>query len=117
MPRVRRDRFDVLVEEALENLPGWVIEEMDNVRVFVEDEPPKDQPTLLGLYHGVPLDQRGGHYSGVLPDTVTLYRSTIERAAGDDEDDLYDTIFHTLAHELAHHFGIDDARLLDIDAY
>ena len=33
------------------------------------------------------------------------------------EDDLYDTIFHTLAHELAHHFGIDDERLLDIDAY
>jgi predicted Zn-dependent protease with MMP-like domain len=111
-----KDRFDALVEEALENLPDWVIDEMDNVRVFVEDEPPKDQPTLLGLYHGVPLDERGS-YSGVLPDTITLYRSTIERAAGDDEDDLYDTIFHTLAHELAHHFGIDDQRLLDIDAY
>jgi predicted Zn-dependent protease with MMP-like domain len=117
VPRSRRDRFDALVEEAIESLPDWIVAEMDNVRVFVEDEPPSDQPELLGLYHGVPLDERNGFYSGVLPDTITLYRSTIEAEAGADEDDLYDTIFHTLAHELAHHFGIDDERLLDIDAY
>jgi predicted Zn-dependent protease with MMP-like domain len=117
MPRAHADRFDALVEEALAALPEWVIAEMDNVRVFVEDTPPPGQPNLLGLYHGVPLHDRGGHYSGVLPDTITLYRSTIERAGGADEGDLYDRIFHTLVHELAHHFGIDDERLLDIDAY
>jgi predicted Zn-dependent protease with MMP-like domain len=114
---VDRERFEELVGEALDELPGWVRDAMNNVEVFVEDLPPPDQRELLGLYHGVPLSARGSFYSNVLPDTITLYRSTIMAVAGHDEAALRSQIKRTIAHEVAHHFGISDARLHEIDAY
>ena len=114
---VSRERFEELVGQALDALPAWVHEQLDNIVVTVEDRPPADQPRLLGLYHGVPLSRRGIHYSNALPDTVTLYRSTIEASSGPDEAALTRVIAHTVAHEIAHHFGISDERLLEIDAY
>jgi predicted Zn-dependent protease with MMP-like domain len=62
------------------------------------------------------LVQRDGGYAGVLPDTITLYRSTIERTAR-DEDDLRRIVAHTVAHEIAHFFGISDDRLREIGRY
>jgi len=117
VPDVTRERFEELVGEALDGLPMWVVEAMDNVTVQVEDLPPRGQPGLLGLYHGVPLSQRARGYTNVLPDTITLYRATIMRVAGLDEARLRAVVAHTVAHEIAHHFGISDERLLEIDAY
>ena len=117
MTGIARERFEELVGEALDELPAWVVEEMDNVTVLVEDLPPRGQPNLLGLYHGMPLSERGRGYTNVLPDTITLYRSTIMRVAGVDERRLRAVVAHTVAHEIAHHFGISDERLLQIDAY
>ena len=119
MPRVdiTLERFEELVGEALDGLPAWVLQTMDNVSVRVEDLPPPGQRGLLGLYRGVPLSQRGRGYTNVLPDTITLYRVTIMRSTGVDERRLKAMVAHTVAHEVAHHFGISDARLLEIDAY
>jgi predicted Zn-dependent protease with MMP-like domain len=117
MSAITRERFEELAGEALDELPPWVLEAMDNVTVQVEDLPPRGQPGLLGLYHGVPLSRRGSGYTNVLPDTITLYRATIMRAAGPDEERVRRVVAHTVAHEIAHHFGISDARLLEIDAY
>jgi predicted Zn-dependent protease with MMP-like domain len=112
---VDRRRFEELVVEALDSLPAWVLERLENVEVIVEDRPPRDEPGLLGRYHGIPLTERR-HYAGVLPDTITLYRRTIEREVRDD-DELRRTIAHTVEHEVAHFFGISDDRLRDLDAY
>jgi predicted Zn-dependent protease with MMP-like domain len=112
---VDRLRFEELTVEALDSLPAWVLERLENVEVIVEDRPPRDDPNLLGRYHGIPLTERR-HYAGVLPDTITLYRRTIERQAR-DEDDLRRVIAHTVEHEVAHFFGISDDRLRDLDAY
>ncbi len=101
--------------EALDALPDWVLERMENVEVIVEDRPPPREPHLLGRYHGIPLTQRS-YYAGALPDTITLYRSTIERAAP-DEDGLRALVAHTVEHEVAHFFGIGDDRLRELDAY
>ena len=84
--------------------------------MMIEDRPPRGQGNLLGLYHGIPLTERG-FYAGVLPDTITLYRRNIERVAGDDERALKETVVHTVEHEIAHHFGISDDRLRELDAY
>jgi predicted Zn-dependent protease with MMP-like domain len=111
------DRFMRLVAEAIDALPTWVHETMENVEVFLEDEPPPDDPNLLGHFEGVPLANRGGGYFGAMPDRITLYVSTIEREAGLDEERLRRVIAHTVAHEIAHHFGIDDDRLHEIGAY
>ncbi|MEP6476754.1 MAG: metallopeptidase family protein [Actinomycetota bacterium] len=114
---VSEERFEELAAEALDGLPAWVLDIMDNVQVVVEEDPPSGQPGLLGLYHGVPLLNRGFHYSGVMPDRITLYRRVIEAVAGPDEERLRRVVAHTVAHEVAHHLGITDERLLEIDAY
>ena len=117
MAAITRARFEELVGEALDELPAWVVEAMDNVTVQVDDLPPRGQPNLLGLYHGVPLSERMRGYTNVLPDRITLYRATIMRVAGPDERRLRAVVAHTVAHEIAHHFGISDERLLEMDAY
>jgi predicted Zn-dependent protease with MMP-like domain len=114
--RTSEERFEELTAEALDGLPDWVREAMDNVDVVVEGRPPGGQPGLLGLYQGIPLTQRGNHYAGVLPDRITLFRENIQRLVRDD-DELRAMIAHTIVHEVAHHFGISDDRLRDIDAY
>jgi predicted Zn-dependent protease with MMP-like domain len=53
----------------------------------------------------------------VSPDTITLYRATIMRVAGHDEERLRAQVRRTVAHEIAHHFGISDDRLNELDAY
>ena len=114
---VTRERFEELVAEAIDGRPSWVLDSMTNLEILVEDLPPPDQRNLLGLYHGIPLSQRGHWYGNVLPDTITLYRATIMAVAGRDEDRLRSQIARTVAHEVAHHFGISDDRLREIDAY
>jgi predicted Zn-dependent protease with MMP-like domain len=113
--RSDRKRFEELVAEAIDALPTWVMERLDNVEVLIEERPPSGEPGLLGRYHGIPLTQRG-FYAGVLPDTITLYRSSIERVVGDD-DELRRLVAHTVEHEVAHFFGISDDRLRELDAY
>ncbi len=112
---IDRRRFEELVAEAVDSLPRWVLERLENVEVLVEERPPPGEPNLLGLYHGIPLTGRS-NYAGVLPDTITLYRSTVERSAR-DEDELRKIIAHTVQHEVAHFFGISDDRLRDLGAY
>jgi predicted Zn-dependent protease with MMP-like domain len=114
---VTRERFEELVREALDALPGWVIEAMDNCEVLVEDLPPRDERNLLGRYSGVPLTERGTFYTWVAPDTITLYRATIMAVAGHDEERVRAQVRRTVVHEIAHHFGISDDRLHDLDAY
>lgn len=110
MPHRSRRRFESLVADALDELPGWVQEAMDNVAVVVEDRPPADDPDLLGLYEGISQPDRE-FYAGALPDRISLFRSTIEAEAGDDDEELRATIAETVVHEIAHHFGISDERL------
>src|SRR5947209_3654949 len=113
--RVSSERFEELTGQVVDSLPEWVKRQMENVHLAVEDRPPSDQPGLLGLYHGVPLTMRGGQYAG-LPDTITLYRSTIEREAA-TEPDLIAAIRHVIVHEVAHLMGISDQRLMDMGRY
>jgi predicted Zn-dependent protease with MMP-like domain len=110
MSRRSRRRFESLVADALDELPGWVQEAMDNVAVVVEDHPPPDDPDLLGLYEGIAQTERES-YAGALPDRITLFRATIESEAGDDDEELRAQIAETVMHEVAHHFGISDERL------
>jgi predicted Zn-dependent protease with MMP-like domain len=111
--KVARRRFEELAGQAMDQLPVWVRERLDNVEVLVEDDPPEDQPDLLGLYEGIPLIDRGLGYSGVLPDRITLFRQTIE-AEADDENGLKQVIGDTVVHEVAHFFGISDDRLHEL---
>lgn len=115
VPGMGVSRFEELAAEALDGLPGWVHERLENVDVVIEDHPPEEDPYLLGLYVGIPLTERGMDYAGALPDRIALYRSTIEaEAAPGDEEDLKRVIAETVIHEVAHFFGISDDRLHEL---
>ena len=96
--------------DALDELPGWIQEAMENVAVLVEDRPPEDEPELLGLYEGIARTERL-EYAGALPDRITVFRSTIEAEAGENDEELRALVAETIVHEIAHHFGISDERL------
>lgn len=110
----RRGAFEELVRQALDELPDWVSERLDNVEILVEDEQEGDERRLLGLYEGIPLTERGQDYFGVLPDRITLFRRTIEAEAGQNDDALKRVIADTIVHEVAHFFGITDERLHEL---
>ena len=112
-----RVEFEQLVAEAMDALPAWIHERLDNVQVFVEEDPPDGEPGLMGLYEGIPLTDRGNDYTWAMPDRITLYRSTIERSSGQDPDRVRKAVIHTVVHEFAHHFGISDERLRELGAY
>jgi predicted Zn-dependent protease with MMP-like domain len=111
--RMGRERFEELVGEALDEVPVELQRLMDNVVVLVEDDPPADEPDLLGVYEGHALTERGVDYSGVLPDRITIYRRPI-LAVCETDDDVVEEVAITVVHEIAHHFGIDDERLHEL---
>ncbi|HUX04452.1 MAG TPA: metallopeptidase family protein [Acidimicrobiales bacterium] len=109
MFRVSNERFEELAREALALLPDELSSRIENLAVIVEDVAPGRN--LFGLYEGIPLTKRSPiSYSGVMPDRITLYQTTIcERCA--NEDEVRTQIRTTVVHEVAHHFGISDSRL------
>ncbi len=112
MVEVGQERFEELVGEALDSIPAELTGLIDNCVVLVEEEPPQDDPDLLGLYEGVPLTEREA-YTGALPDRITLYRIPLCLLA-EDLDHLVEEIGVTVVHEFAHHVGIDDDRLHEL---
>ena len=103
--------FDDHVRAALDELPPHIAAALENIAVVVEDENP-DDPDLLGLYHGVPLPERGD-MAGALPDKISIYRLPLEESFP-DPDELRDEIRITVLHELAHYFGLGEARIADL---
>jgi predicted Zn-dependent protease with MMP-like domain len=107
-----RQRFEELVGDALDLIPDEFATAMENVVILVEDRD-AENPTLLGLYHGVALTERTSQYGGVLPDRITIYREAILDICRDEED-VVEEVAITVVHEIAHHFGVDDARLHEL---
>ncbi len=112
--QVGREEFEALVGDALDAVPAELLDMLDNIVFLVEDEPPTDDPTLLGVYEGTPITARGpGWEMGALPDRVIVYRGPLLRMCR-DLDELVDEVAITVIHEIAHHVGISDARLHEL---
>jgi predicted Zn-dependent protease with MMP-like domain len=124
---ISQERFEDLVQEALESIPDefWAV--VDNLAVTVAEWPSRDQMyrsgvrrggLLLGLYEGVPLTERSTHYGLVPPDKITIFRGSILRVCPpNDEAAVRSQVRRTVLHEIAHHFGISDSRLHELGAY
>jgi predicted Zn-dependent protease with MMP-like domain len=108
-----RGEFEDLVSEALDTVPPRLTKLMQNVVIVVEDDSPPQVGTLLGLYEGVPLTERGDTYAGFLPDRITIFRRPL-LAICDTRADLVREVRVTVVHEIAHHFGIGDERLHEL---
>lgn len=121
--------FEALAAEEFANVPPRFARLVKNVALLVEDEPSEEirkeeglspDETLLGLYHGVPNTARGDFYSGVLPDTITLYRLPLmeeaefllgEKRAAAFPEAVRLAIRETIWHEVGHYFGLDDEAI------
>jgi predicted Zn-dependent protease with MMP-like domain len=113
--------FEGLVAQALDELPAYVQERLENVAVLVERWPeparlerlgyPPDRD-LLGLYEGINRLDRGGGYHLVTPDRITLFwQPIVEEVGRGGPAALRREVRKTVIHEVAHHFGIDDDEL------
>jgi len=111
--------FEKLVQEGFLLIPEKFRAKIKNVALLVEDEPReeirrqeglKKDETLLGLYQGIPATARGDTYGigPTLPDTITLFRVPIEKAARKDGEDIRTVVAETIWHEYAHYFGMDE---------
>jgi predicted Zn-dependent protease with MMP-like domain len=118
-----RERFMRLVEEALREIPRRFRDEMKNVAVIVEDEPPahilaemeiEPPDSLFGLYQGTPLPERSWGYGNTLPDRISIYQGPIEDACEDDEE-IRDSVAETVIHEFGHYFGMDEDQIEEIE--
>jgi len=118
-----REKFEWLVARAIGSLPGEFLSKLENIDIVVEDSPNQGQlaragvrcgETLLGLYEGVPLTRRGGHYGLVPPDKITIFQKPIEAKCRHDAA-ITAEIQRVVRHEIAHHFGIGDARLKELE--
>ncbi|MDX6323795.1 MAG: hypothetical protein QOK15_149 [Nocardioidaceae bacterium] len=113
MIEMDEERFEDLVRDALDSLPGELARLVDNCVVLVEDVPPPDQADLLGLYEGTPLTERGSGYTMVVPDRITVFRRNLLDVC-ETEEDVVEEVRVTVVHELGHHFGIDEERLHEL---
>ena len=113
MVEMSRDRFEELVSDALDTVPAELTDLIDNCVVLVEDDPPANDPELLGIYEGTPLTERDSTYTMAMPDRITIFRNpTLAMCASEEE--VVEEVAITVVHEIAHHFGIDDERLHEL---
>lgn len=115
-----RERFEEIAQQAYDALPADFTDKVENVVILVEDYPSDDalgrvkadRYSLLGLYQGIPLTQRGQWYgmSATLPDKISLYQKNIESVCRNDEE-IELRIREVLFHELGHYFGMDEAQV------
>jgi predicted Zn-dependent protease with MMP-like domain len=112
------DRFERLVERALDAIPAPFQAALDEIAIVIEDDASDEQleisglgpdEALYGLYEGTPRTAWGAE-SVPFPNKISLFRIPLEEDFP-DPDDLADEVRITVIHELAHHLGIDDDRL------
>jgi predicted Zn-dependent protease with MMP-like domain len=119
------DVLDVLFDEAIErtiaSLPDAYVERLGSVAIVVEDEPSPGQLAsvgargLYGLYQGIPRTRWGADNAAV-PSKITLFRGPLVRSSR-SQSSLSRAVEATLLHEIAHHFGIDDARIRELQRH
>ena len=114
-----RERFEALVEEAVASLPKKFRQHLENIAIMVEDSPPRRRSsaarsTLLGLYHGVPLQYRGPYYGNVPPDVIIIFQQPIEAMCSTD-DEVRELVRETVIHEIGHALGMSEKQLRDIE--
>jgi predicted Zn-dependent protease with MMP-like domain len=117
---VDRQRFEALVEEAVQSLPRRFKKHLHNIAIMVEDRPGRSAlratraGSLLGLYHGLPYKDRGATYGSPVPDVIVIYQEPIESLSSTEEE-VRDRVRRVVLHEVGHYFGMTEQELRDIE--
>ncbi len=132
VPVMEGIKFNELVGRVWDAMPERFKARVVNVALLVEDEPSEEireqeklgpHDTLLGLYHGINMLERGEQYGvgATLPDTITLYRLPLIEEAhhllherpqlGSFDRALAEAVRETLWHEVGHYFGLTEGEI------
>lgn len=135
LTRAHRQRFDALMEEAVQSLPPQLHDLIEQVPVIVLDRPtpamlrslgidPADEEEvsgLCGLHSGTAITERSVVDHADVPEEIHVFREGIINLAGgfdapgrtpeDADQAVYDEIMITLLHEIGHHFGLSEEDL------
>ena len=117
--------FQTLASDALDTIPEFLRSRVTDVVIRVDDFP--DDATqremglqspfdLLGLYRGVPLNEKSVFDAPQALDTVFLYRRPLLEYWCETGEDLTHLVRHVLIHEIGHHFGFSDADMERLEA-
>jgi predicted Zn-dependent protease with MMP-like domain len=112
------ERFDAAIERAIASLSPSFADRLVSVAIVIDDEPTPEQLAsvgahgLFGLYQGVPRTTFGAE-NVPIPSKITIFRGPLVRANGAGAA-LDAAVEETVLHEIAHHFGLSDARLLEL---
>lgn len=113
--------FNILVEQAVDDLPQDFQDKLENIAITVEDYPSPavlrsledraGKHSLLGVYIGIPYNKRPAyHISGKLPDRIELYQKNIESICRTPQE-IVEQIKETIIHEVGHYFGLSEEDL------
>jgi len=128
----QRQRFDRLLEEALERLPQRLKDLLEEIPLVVDDRPDDElarsligevadvqdvsvqefASTLCGLHTGIPLTARSVEAPPELPTDVRLFREGIVNIAGgwepqrdETQEDVDDAIYEEIMVTILHELG------------
>ncbi len=120
--RISRQRFDRIVQQAINRIPEEFRAHLDNMIIAVQPRPSAelleemgfepDEP-LLGLYTGIPLTERSALEPPLYPDEILLFQEPLQEMCA-DASELEREIEITVVHEVAHYLGIDEDRLSEL---
>jgi predicted Zn-dependent protease with MMP-like domain len=118
-PHLTSEEFQEVVEEALEELPEAFARLLDNIAVFIEEEPAAhdlealEDPNgeLLGIFRGMPMTARSFSALPMLPNQVVIFRGPILRVTR-TRAEAYRQVKETVMHELGHYFGLSDEAMV-----
>jgi predicted Zn-dependent protease with MMP-like domain len=120
--KISDEEFDQVVEEALDSIPEGFHDYLQEIAVDVEPMPGtrtcrelglRNPRSLLGLYHGTPLNKRHVEAPYRYPERIVIYKDNIERICRTREQ-MIDQIRRTVLHEVGHHFGLDERQLREM---
>lgn len=112
--------IEALATAALETIPDILRSKVADVVIRVDDFP--DTATqhdlglqspfeLLGLYRGIPLNEKSVADTPQTVDTIFLYRRPLLDYWCETGEALSTLVRHVLIHEIGHHFGFSDADM------
>ena len=112
MEPVSQQEFEEMINDALDTIPEEFARHMTNMVVLARDFN-EDEPSLLGLFEGVPLTEQYANHTGFLPDAVFVYKDALEAMCNDVEE-LRHEVKVTVLHEVGHYFGLEEHELHEL---
>jgi len=97
------EQFEAAAQAAVDLIPDDFKPYLQNTIFIIEESSPDG---LMGLYEGATALGAGEG----MPERITLYKRSHERAASSMEE-LVEEVRETILHEVGHHFGMEEDEL------